>query len=90
MKTPDEQMKAYVNDYIKTLVNHVKAEEKQIPITPQINDLWKHGSEYCFCYTGPRGEDRMIYGDGATVPVMDYVIDGNAGYYLAWRGDGQK
>jgi len=56
------------------------------PITPTVNDLWKHGSEYCFCYTGPKGELRLIYGDGATVEVRDYVIDGNEGYWLAWRG----
>ena len=61
--------------------------KQNVPITPQTNDLWIHGQEYCFCYTDPRGQMRLIYGDGATVPVKDYVIDGNAGYYLAWRGD---
>lgn len=60
--------------------------DERSPITPQVNELWKHGSEYCFCYTGPRGELRLIYGDGATVPVKDYVIDGNAGYYRVWGG----
>jgi len=85
--TPDENIKKHVNEYFakaKALAEAEMADEN--PITPQVNELWKHGSEYCFCYTGPRGELRMIYGDGATVPVMDYVIDGNSGYYRVWGG----
>jgi len=88
--TPDEKIKKFVNEYFAkyaaTAKAEIAAENPQVPITPQVNELWKHGSEYCFCYTGPRGELRMIYGDGATVPVMDYVIDGNSGYYRVWGG----
>ena len=51
------------------------------PKKPEISELWEYNGERCFTFSdGIMGPLMFKFQDGSDMPVLDYMVDGEAGF----------